>query len=72
MSMRPRVRLIVADPVKVNWQRAGIWDRISGFVLIDLRGLVHHKEVRAAGTPSCYPSLSLSNAVGAPVRPAKG
>ena len=32
MSMWPRVRLIVADPTKVNWQRTG--DRSDGFALI--------------------------------------
>ena len=41
MPMRPRVRLIIADPTKINLQRAGLLGRNDGFVMIDLRGLVY-------------------------------
>ena len=54
--VRPRIRLIVANPKTLNRARANIQERAQGFSLIHFRAVVKFQEVRAAGTPSYYPN----------------
>ena len=56
-ALRPRKRIMIANPMKANLTRAGISRGRHGFILLDLRRIVHGQDVRVAGTPSCYPSF---------------
>ena len=57
LELRPRLRVIIANPVKINWGRACSSERNDGLVMVDIRGLVRSCEVRVAGTPSYCPSI---------------
>ena len=43
--LRPRLRLMVANPTKVNLIRANISSKAQGFILVDFRAIVRYQEV---------------------------